>query len=217
MTKNSKLLVFLVSMISLAFALPFQAKASTLSLSTSGVTMTYSDVIFRPVPETGTATFFDFTNSSNSALVEVKFEILDKTGAVIFTQSTPESFLKFGSKLRLNSTFYEVQFRSAIEPLQVSLLVTYLDAGAGRTTRRIAQVSAPFRFTERPIATPTPTVTIIVTPSPLPNPTITVTSNALLSENSNLQSEIARIKKVLNTLNQKIKKICSNKPKPKGC
>jgi hypothetical protein len=217
MKRQLKVLIFLVPVIALAFTPPFQATASTLALSTSGVTMNYSEVILRPIPETGTTTFFDFSNSSSSSLVEVKFEILDKTGAVIFTQTTPESFLKFGSKVRLTSTFYDSQFRKATEPLQVSLLVAYLDAGAGKTTRRVAQVSSPFKFTERPIATPTPTVTITLTPSPLPNPTVTVTPSALLSENSNLKSELTRVRQDLKSLTAKLKKICSNKPKPKGC
>lgn len=219
MKRKLKVPIFLVAIITLAFTPPFQATASTLALSTAGVTMNYSEVILRPIPETGTATFFDFSNSSNSSLVEVKFEILDKTGAVIFTQTTPESFLKFGSKVRLASTLYDSQFRKATEPLKISLLVAYLDAGAGKTTRRVAQVSSLFKFTERPIATPTPTptVTITLTPSPLPNPTVTVTPSALLSENSNLKSELTRIKQNLTLLTAKLKKICSSKPKPKGC
>jgi hypothetical protein len=217
MRKQLKVLIFFVTIITLASVLPFQATAKTLALSTSGVTMDYSDEILRPVPETGTTAYFDFSNSSNSALVEVKFEILDKTGIVIFTQTTPESFLKFGSKVRLTSTFYDSQFRRVTEPLQIRLLVAYLDAGAGKTTRRIAEVNAPFKFIERPIATPKPTVTITITPSPLPIPTVTVTPSALLSENTKLKSEIAAMKQDLKTLSAKLKKICSNKPKPKGC
>ncbi len=187
------------------------------TLSASGVTMSYSDQILRPIPESGTTANFDFSNSSNSALVEVKFEILDKTGVVIFTQSTPESFLKFASKTRLSPTFYDSQFRQATEPLQIRLLVAYLDAGAGKTTRRVAQAISSFKFTERPLATPTPTVTITVTPLPVPVPTITVTPSAMLSENTKLKSENAKLRQDLRSLSVKLKKICSNQPKPKGC
>lgn len=219
MRLNSKLVFFLAAVMFSTLMLPSKAAGSTLTLSTSNVTMTYSDVIFRPIPETGTTTFLDFTNGSNSALVEVKYEILDKTGVVIFSQIAPEAFLKYGSKARLTSTLYDSQFRKASEPLIISLIVTYLDAGAGRTTRRVAQVSAPFKFTERPISMPTPTITITATPSPVPTPTITITAtpSSLLFENITLKSEIAKIKGDLGALNSKLKKICSYKPKPKGC
>ena len=213
--QNLKLSLASITLILCALIAPIKATAASMVLTTSGVTMSFTDSILRPVPETGTAVSFDFTNNSSSSLVEVKFEVIDETGALIYTQNTPESFLFFGSKTRVNSNFYDAQFRKAVEPLSISLVVTYLDAGAGRTTRRIAQVSSPINFIERPIAIPTPTVTF--TPAPLPTPTVTVTSSALLSENSALRSEINKLKIEVKSLNSKLSKICAAKPKPKGC
>jgi hypothetical protein len=210
--------------ISLAIALtlcaliaPIRATAASLVLATSGVTMSFPDNILRPVPETGTTVSFDFANNSASSVVEIKFEIVDKTGAVIYAQNTPESLLKFGSKARVNSNFYDAQFKKAVEPLTISLFVAYLDAGAGKTTRRIAQVGSPFKFIERPIAVPTPTVTVTFTPAPMPTPTVTVTSSALVSENSLLRSQLNKLKLELKSLTSKMSKICKAKPKPKGC
>jgi hypothetical protein len=179
--------------------------------------MSFPDNILRPVPETGTTVSFDFANNSASSVVEIKFEIVDKTGALIYTQNTPESLLKFGSKARVNANFYDVQFKKAPEPLTITLSVAYLDAGAGKTTRRVAQVSSPLKFIERPIAVPTPTVTVTFTPAPVPTPTVTVTSSALVSENSLLRSELDKVKLQLKSLNLKVTKICKLKPKPKGC
>ena len=217
MKKNLKFSLAFIALILCALIVPIKATAASLVLTTSGVTMSFSDNILRPVPEIGTTVSFDFLNNSNSSLVEVKLEIVDKTGVLIYTQSAPASLLPFGSKTRVNANFYDVQFKNAIEPLTISLIVAYLDAGAGRTTRRIAQVSSPLKFIERPIATPTPTVTVTFTPAPVPTPTVTVTSSALVSENSLLKSELNKVKLQLKSLNLKVTKICKLKPKPKGC
>jgi len=217
MKPNLKFSLAFIALILCALILPIKATAASLVLTTSGVTMSFPDDILRPVPETGTTVSFDFANNSASSVVEIRFEIVDKTGVVIYTQNTPESLLKFGSKARVNSNFYDAQFKKAIEPLTVTLFVAYVDAGAGKTTRRVAQVSSPLKFIERPIAVPTPTVTVTFTPAPVPTPTVTVTSSALVSENSQLRAELNKVKLELKSLNSKMSKICKSKPKPKGC
>ena len=219
MKQNLKFSLAAIALILCALIVPIKATAASLVLSTSGVTMSFPDDILRPVPETGTTVSFDFANNSASSVVEIKFEIADKTGALIYTQNTPESLLKFGSKTRVNANFYDAQFKKATEPLTVTVFVAYMDAGAGKTTRRVAQVSTPLKFIERPIAVPTPTVTLTFTPAPVPTPTVTVTvnSSALVSENSLLRSELNKVKLQLKSLNLKVTKICKLKPKPKGC
>ena len=69
-------------------------------------------------------------------------------------------------------------------------------------------------------ATPAPTVTITATPAPAP--TVTVTAQPVQSPTDwaameSLKAELAIAKNDLRTLNSKLKKICSAKPKPKAC
>jgi len=72
-----------------------------------------------------------------------------------------------------------------------------------------------------------PTPTAVPTPTPVPTPT-TSSNNAsapkpsevlftALSSLEKLKSQNAMLIKQLNLLNAKLSKICTTKPKPKGC
>lgn len=62
-------------------------------------------------------------------------------------------------------------------------------------------------------ATPVPAPTITVTATPVPAPTVYVTNPA----DSSLADSVKSLKSQLSLLTLKLKKICSAKPKPKGC
>jgi len=77
-------------------------------------------------------------------------------------------------------------------------------------------LSTPITFLSRtaaPEAKPTPTPARTVTATPSPTPTVYVTNPA----DANLRGEILLLKAEIIALNLKLKKICSAKPKPKGC
>jgi hypothetical protein len=83
-------------------------------------------------------------------------------------------------------------------------------------------VSAPFEFVPRAAVLPTPAPTVTVTANPLPAPTVTVTAQPVQAitdwaQMETLKAELAIVKNDLRAVNAKLKKICSAKPKPKGC
>lgn len=70
--------------------------------------------------------------------------------------------------------------------------------------------------------TPTPVPTVTITATPVPAPTVTVTAQPVQSPTDwaaleSLKAELAITKNDLKTLKSKLMKICSTKPKPKGC
>jgi hypothetical protein len=62
-------------------------------------------------------------------------------------------------------------------------------------------------------ATPVPAPTVTVTATPAPAATVYITNPA----NQTLTDLVTSLKGQVGLLNAKIKKICSAKPKPKGC
>ena len=85
-------------------------------------------------------------------------------------------------------------------------------------------VSSPITFLKRgtpsptPVATiPIPTPTVTVTATPLPAPTVTVTAQPSTTELELANAKLKLAQRDLSTITAKLKKICSVKPKPKGC
>jgi hypothetical protein len=86
----------------------------------------------------------------------------------------------------------------------------------GRTGTSNEILSTPITFLSRtatPEAKPSPTPTKTVTATPSPTPTVYVTNPA----DANLKGEMLLLRGQIIALNLKLKKICSAKPKPKGC
>ncbi len=71
-----------------------------------------------------------------------------------------------------------------------------------------------------PTPTPTPRATPIASPKPSPLATASLapnTQNESVAVIANLQSQLALLRAQMMALDSKLKKICSLKPKPKGC
>jgi hypothetical protein len=80
----------------------------------------------------------------------------------------------------------------------------------------------PIKFISRTTATPTqsakpsPAPTVTITATPEPAPTVTITSKSQ-GDAASLQALVDALKNQNLALTAKLKKICSTKPKPKGC
>ena len=93
----------------------------------------------------------------------------------------------------------------------VSTPITFL-ARSGTPTPAKSALPAPAP-TVTVTATPVPAPTVTVTATPAPAATVYITNPA----NQTLTDLVTSLKGQVGLLNAKIKKICSAKPKPKGC
>lgn len=171
-------------------------------------------------------------NPLNEAISAVEMYFLDKDGSSVrgaFAYS-----VKPNSETPLYMTLVELpRLESCTEITQAKVTVTFGYGSKYQTTRKVQEVSVSQLGNPNPIhiATPTPTpsvtstpvpaptVTVTATPSPAPAVTVTAQANSdLISsklEVSNLKLSILENENKL--LKAKLKKICSAKPKPKGC
>jgi hypothetical protein len=103
-----------------------------------------------------------------------------------------------------------------------TVTVTATPAPAPTVTVTATPAPAP---TVTVTATPAPAPTVTVTATPAPAPTVTVTATPAPAptvyvtkpSDKNLADLVTSLKSQVNLLNAKVKRICTIKPKPKGC
>jgi hypothetical protein len=160
---------------------------------------------------------------------------LDKDGSTVrgaFAYS-----VKPNSETPLYMTLVELPpMESCTQITHAKVTVTFGYGSKHQTTRKVQEVSVsqlgnpnPIHVatpTATPAPAPTPTPTPSVTPTPTPTPTVTVTatpsSSATVPSWVSNQLDANKLQiEALETDNRnlkaKLKKICSAKPKPKGC
>lgn len=193
------------------------AKAADSSVVLSCVTFNWPDSIYRPLSGGNVSFGMSFQNNCTYDVLQAKYMLVDKFGTEVTSDSVVG--LKRGVTSNQNQTWSDFYLVRGTEPFTLKFLVeNYSSLGVSNP----APVSVPFKFTERTGAVPTPVPTVTVTAKPLPAPTVTVTAQPVQAITDwaameTLKAELAIAKNDLKAVNAKLKKICSVKPKPKGC
>lgn len=201
------LLVGLLITITSVFSV--SAKAADSSVTLSCVTFSWPDTIYRPL--SGSVIFnIAYKNSCTYEVLSAKYTLVDKFGSSLASDGIVG--LKAGVTANQSQSWYELFLSTGTEPLTLKFSVEHFSSFG---ISNPAPVSVPFKFAERTTATPTPapTVTVTVTATPAPAATVYVTNPS----DKTLTDLVASLKAQLTLLNAKLKKICSVKPKPKGC
>jgi hypothetical protein len=197
------------------FFTPAQAD-TTPTITKSGVTLSFPNPIYTVTGATQVVA--TYVNNSGFELGTLRYEVTDKFGTIVAGTTSSAYYVKNGSSGTITDTWFSFDFAKATAPYTITLKISYM-FGSGKPDE-IASV--PFEFTSRVASTPTPAPTVTVIATPVPAPTVTITAKPVQAITDwaameSLKAELAITKNDLKTLNAKLKKICSNKPKPKGC
>ena len=204
--KSLRLLVIgLLLFATSVFSVP--AQAADPSVTTSGITLSWPAVIYRPVSSSQVT--MSIANNSGRTLLYVAYTVKDRVGTQVAFGSATEIPRGLSS---ITHTWYAKDIDGGKAPFTLSFYVSYFpSAGVSNPP----SVSAEFDFTSRsgggtsPTAAPTETKV----PTPAPVPTVYVTNPS----DKNLNDLVTSLKGQVNLLNAKLRKICAVKPKPKHC
>ena len=227
----------------LFFVLLLMATTTTFTISTatagqikeSGVTISWDDAsLYTPV----TCSQFSFDVIMDDSIYGVDLTIKNKFGDIVADSSgvnaTGKVTLKVCSESDLTDTILVADVLN-----QDIVLSTYekpLIFISRTATPTVAPTPSPTP-TVTAAATPSPTPTVTVTAKPLPAPTVTVTATPVPAPtvtvtatpvpaptvyvnnpaDKTLIASDKALKKQINSLKAKLKKICGVKPKPKNC
>jgi hypothetical protein len=201
----------------------FLSNANAGQLSAAGASISWDDSTFYE-PSACTSYTFNYTASNKVLLADIKItnRFNDEIGSTIF----------FGP----NSGRVSVQVCTGKDLSGTKVVLNVKGSAVYGGTDDI--VSSPITFLSRsgsPSTLPTPTVTVTARPAPAPTvtvtaipapaPTVTVTATPAPAAtvflnnpaDKNLSDLVDSLKSQVSLLNNKIKRICSAKPKPKGC
>lgn len=188
------------------------SNANAGQLSAAGAAITWDDSTFYE-PSACTGYNFEYT-ASNKVLfadIEITNRFNDKIGSAIFFGTKPSGKVSV-----------QVCTGNDLTGTKVALVVKGSSVNGGSDDI----VSTPITFLSRsstPTVTPAPTATVTAKPSPAPTVTITATPAPAATvyvtnpADQNLSALVASQKSQIASLSAKLKKICSAKPKPKGC
>jgi hypothetical protein len=217
--------LLLVGLLIAATSLFAVSIANAGQLSTAGASISWDDTTFYE-PSSCTSYTFTYTATNKVLFADIKItnKFNDEIGGTIF----------FGP----NSGKASVQVCAGKDLSGAKVVLKVTGSASYGGTDDI--VSTPITFLSRsgsPSTTPAPTVTVTATPlpaptvtvtaTPLPAPTVTVTATPVptsavgavtaWAEMETLKAQVAMARNDLRALQAKLKKICSVKPKPKGC
>ena len=205
--------LLLVGLLIAATSLFAVSIANAGQLSTAGASISWDDTTFYE-PSSCTSYTFTYTATNKVLFADIKItnKFNDEIGGTIF----------FGP----NSGKASVQVCAGKDLSGAKVVLKVTGSASYGGTDDI--VSTPITFLSRsgsPSTTPAPTVT--VTATPLPAPTVTVTATPVptsavgavtaWAEMETLKAQVAMARNDLRAVQAKLKKICSVKPKPKGC
>ena len=198
------------------------AQASEVQLAVDGVTLTLPNPLVCPANGKSLDLEMSIVNPHNETINSAEMYFLDKAGSNV--RGAFAYILKPNSTTPLFITLVELSsFEKCTEITQISFKVGFGYSSKYSGGRKYKEISvsqlgnpnpihaAPVVSIPSPTPTPSPTVTVTASPSPLP--TVYIQNEA----DKELVGSIAILRSQVNSLNAKIKKICSAKPKPKGC
>lgn len=212
--------VKIILSISLIFALGlfgYSAQADTTpTLTKGGVTLSLANPVYTIT--SSTSVILNYTNNSGYELFSLGYQVTDRFGTVVAGTTGSAYSVKSGTSGIISDTWYSFEFAKASAPYTFTMKVSY-GYGSGKSDDF---ASTAFEFVPRVAVSPTPVPIVTVTATPLPAPTVTVTARPVQAvtdwaQMETLKGELAIVKNEIKALNTKLKKICSVKPKPKGC
>lgn len=169
-------------------------------ISSANATITWDDGSFyEPV----SCSIFKFDVVVDSSIWYVDLQIKNKYGDIVASSSTT-----YGSG---QSQLQVCKGKDLTDTLLVATVTTH------KVVKSVFEKPIKFlpRSSSSPSATaspaPTPTVTITAVPSPAP--TVYLTS----PEDQSLRDMVIALQGEVKSLKAKVKRICGNKPKPRGC
>jgi hypothetical protein len=188
------------------------ARAADSSISLTCVTFSWPDTIYRPLEGGNVRPNFTFKNGCGIDLLSANYKVVDKYGTSVASGGIV--YFKAGVTSVSGETWMDFNLSKGTEPFTMQFSVEYFSTDG---ISNPAPVTIPFKFAERTVVAPTPSpkpsVGAVVTPTPSPAATIYVTNPT----DQTLTDLVSSLKGQVNLLNAKIKRICSAKPKPKGC
>ena len=199
------LLVGLLITITSVFA---TSNASAGELTVLGAKLTWSDKMY--VSDGCSRYDFNYSNGTGVELLSLAFELNDPFGRNLTSWS--EIGIKPNVSGTWNRQICSYAFTNGTGPYVIKLTVKDFASTQRQETKEIYFLPLP-TATPAPTATLKPAPTVTVTATPAPAPTVTVTNPA----DKTLTDLVTSLKGQVSLLNAKVKKICSAKPKPKGC
>jgi hypothetical protein len=200
-------------------------------ISVGGATLTIPSNIYQPTGYDTIRADIPFSNNSGVELLSIGYSVTDAYGKVIAWDS--KVGVPAGTSGLLSRTWFGSDFANATAPLTMTLIVKRFGGLGDLITSGTLTLLAKPGSSPLPgaVASPAPTVTVTASPrpaptvtvtaSPLPAPTVTVTAQAnsdlLMSQLEVSNLKLGILEKENASLKAKVKKICSAKPKPKGC
>ena len=221
--------IFTVLFLVGAVLIPSKANAAEVDLY--GAKVTWNDKLY----QTDGCSNYDFNwyNGVGRRLLSFEISIVDAYGRRLGDAS--KIGVEAGTSGVFNVFICESSFKTGLGPYTLKVYIEDYTGGFGsrQTTKDFYFSQIPgTSSSSTPVPLPNPTVTVTKTPAPAPTvtvtatpapaPTVTVTAtpesdNFYKSEAVRLQTELITLQIKYDSLNTKIKKICSIKPKPKNC
>ena len=197
----NKLRLLLVGLLITTTSLFMVSVANAGQLSTAGASISWDDSTFYE-PSSCTSYTFSYTATNKVLIGEIKItnRFNDEVGSMSF----------FGP----NSGKISVQVCTGKDLSGTKVVLKVTGSASYGGTDDI--VSTPITFLSRSgstTASTTPAPTVTVTATPAPAQTVYVSNPA----DKTLTDLVTSLKAQVSLLNAKVKKICSVKPKPKGC
>jgi hypothetical protein len=212
----------------------FASTAKADSLEVLGGVVTWPDKMYLP---DGCSSFaFQYRNGTGVRLLLLGFIITDPFGRKVEEQSQigidPDrsgtwnvQMCSFDFKNGLGPYIIKVfvkDFSSTQREVQKEIYFLPIPNSTGSGSSGSGLSPAP---TVTVTATPAPAPTVTVTATPAPAPTVTVTATPAPAptvyvtnpSDKNLSDLVTSLQSQVKLLNAKVKRICSVKPKPKGC
>lgn len=175
-------------------------QASAGELSVFGAKLSWSDKMY--VSDGCSRYDFQYTNGTGIELLSLGFELNDPFGRNL--TSWAEVGIEPNKSGTWNMQICSSAFTNGVGPYIVKLRIKDYSSTQRQETKELY-------FLPLPTANPTPKVSLPATPSP--EPTVYVTNPI----DQTLTSLVATLTGRVKALNAKLTKICSVKPKPKGC
>jgi hypothetical protein len=223
--------LFLVATLIAVTSVFATSSASAGELVVSGARLTWSDQMY--VSDGCSRYDFNYFNGTGIELLSLGFELNDPFGRNLTSWS--EVGIKPNTSGTWNRQICRSAFTNGTGPYIIKLTIKDYSSTQRQDTAQMFFLALPTStspLAPTPTLTPSPTPTVTVTARPTPAPTVTVTATpspavtiysvnpadkSLADTVKTLTDVVDSQRREVNLLKAKIKKICSAKPKPKGC
>jgi hypothetical protein len=201
MVYRSKVVLVSLSLI-LGVGIIAMPSARADSLDVLGGVVSWSDKMYLP---DGCSSFsFQYKNNTGVELLQLGFVLTDPYGRAV--ENASEVGIAPGKSGTWNQQMCYFDFKNSIGPYVMKVFVKDYNSTQREAEKEIF-------FLAIPGSSASSSSGLNPTPTPTPAPTVYITNPADLE----LASVLAKLNAQVNTLKGKLKKICSFKPKPKGC